>query len=67
MHIASGLTLVRRNPAQSDIAAPRKRGLAWLRTPEQVGAIRAKLRRILPGVILLTALVVLGAWFPMLF
>ena len=67
MHIASGLTLVRREPAQSDIATRRTAQAAWLRTPDQVDAIRVRLRKMLPGAILLTVLVVLGALFPVLF
>jgi hypothetical protein len=70
MHIASGLALVRRDPAQSDKATARTRRvirLGWLRTPEQHGAMRSRLRKILPGAILLTILVVLGAMFPILF
>jgi hypothetical protein len=70
MHIASGLTLVRRNPAQSEIANPpilRPGWLAWPRTPERAVAARAKLARILPGAVLLTALALLGALFPILF
>lgn len=77
MHIASGLTLVRRNPAQSEIATTpqlevtaRNRRPGWSAdwwTPEQIAAARAKLRRILPGAILLTTLVALGALFPILF
>ena len=67
MHIASGLTLVRRDPAQSDIATGRPAGRAWSRTPEQVDAIRGRLRKMLPGATLLTVLVVLGALFPILF
>jgi hypothetical protein len=67
MHIASGLTFVRRHPAQSDSVGQRVGGLAWLRTPEQIDAIRAWLRKKLPGAILLTVLVVLGALFPIVF
>jgi len=67
MHIASGLTFVRRHPAQSDSVGQRVGGLAWLRTPEQIDAIRAWLRKMLPGAILLTMLVVLGALFPIVF
>jgi hypothetical protein len=76
MHIASGLALVRRNPAQSDAAAGQPNtgaatgtaiGLAWRWTPAQVGATRARLRKMLPGAILLMALVLLGALFPVLF
>jgi hypothetical protein len=67
MHIASGLALVRREPSQSDIATGRTRRLAWLRTPGWIAATRARLRKLLPGVILLTVLVVLGALFPILF
>jgi hypothetical protein len=67
MHIASGLTFVRRHPAQSDSVGQRVGGLAWLRTPEQIDAIRAWLRKMLPGAILLTVLVVLGALFPIVF
>ena len=70
MHIASGPALVRRNPAQSDIAnghpepAP---GLTWRWTPDRVDATRARLRKILPGAVLLTVLVLVGALFPILF
>jgi hypothetical protein len=70
MHIASGLALVRRDPDQSDIAAghPRRMGgLAWRWTPDHGGATRGRLRKMLPGAILLTVLVVLGAMFPILF
>jgi hypothetical protein len=70
MHIASGLALVKRNPAQSDIPiarAGRAPRFARFRTPEQTGAIRAWLRKILPGAILLTVLVLLGALFPTLY
>jgi hypothetical protein len=70
MHIASGLALVKRDPSQSDMAAVRTRRVAgprWLPTPEQGDAIRARLRKMLPGAILLTVLVVLGALFPILF
>ncbi len=67
MHIASGLTFVRRNPAQSDVATGRTRRLAWVWTPERATTIRIRLRKMLPGVILLTVLVALGALFPFLF
>jgi hypothetical protein len=70
MHIASGLALVRRDPAQSDIGTARTRRLGWpgwSRTPEQADATRARLRKMLPGAILLAVLVVLGALFPILF
>jgi hypothetical protein len=70
MHIASGLALVRRDPAQSDIATARSGrlgGLVRWPTPERAGAIRTRLRKILPGAILLTVLAALGAMFPILF
>ena len=67
MHIASGLTFVRRDPAQSDVATGRTRRLAWVWTPERATTIRARLRKLLPGVILISMLVVLGAVFPILF
>jgi hypothetical protein len=70
MHIASGLALVRRDPARSDIRTTRARrmpSLVWLRTPEQADATRARLRKMLPGAILLTVLAALGALFPILF
>jgi hypothetical protein len=64
MHIASGLALVRRDPAQSDKATKRVAGLL---TPERASATRARLRKILPGAILLAVLAMLGALFPILF
>jgi hypothetical protein len=70
MHIASGLALVRREPAQSDLAnghptpAP---GLAWRWKPDRLGTTHGRLRKMLPGVILLTVLAALGAMFPILF
>jgi hypothetical protein len=70
MHIASGLALVRRDPAQSDAATARTRRMGWpgwLLTPDQADATRARLRKLLPGTILLTVLVLLGALFPILF
>jgi hypothetical protein len=70
MHIASGLALVRRDPAQSDIATARTRRMGWLGwplKPEQADATRVRLRKMLPGAILLAVLVVLGALFPILF
>jgi hypothetical protein len=67
MHIASGLTFVRRNPAQSDVATSGSARLAWRWTPERSSTIRIRLRKMLPGVILLTVLVALGALFPFLF
>jgi hypothetical protein len=66
MHIASGLALVRRDRVQSDIATARSGRLTWLGAPKQFGATRARLRKMLPGAILLTALVLLGALFPIL-
>jgi hypothetical protein len=80
MHIASGSALVRRNPAQSDVATSDlatsglatghtepAHGLAWRWTPDRVDATRARLLKILPGAFLLTVLVLLGALFPILF
>ena len=70
MHIASGLALVKRDPAQSDRAAARTRrvaGIGRLLTSDQADATRGRLRKILPGAILLTVLVMLGALFPILF
>jgi ATP-dependent exoDNAse (exonuclease V) beta subunit len=68
MHIASGLALVKRDPAQSDIGTAHTRRMARVRwSPEQADALRARLRKMLPGAILLTALVLLGALFPILF
>lgn len=69
MHIASGLTLVRRDPAQSNGHGPedRPRGRTWLPEPEQADALRTRLRKLLPGVILLTLLAALGALFPIVF
>jgi hypothetical protein len=66
MHIGSGLAL-RRDPAQSDVATTRASGLTWLRASVQVAATRARLRKILPGAILLAVLAVLGAMFPIVF
>ncbi len=63
MHIASGLAFVRRETAQSDVVTEAR----WSRTPEQRNVTRAWLRKILPGTILLTVLVLLGALFPILF
>jgi hypothetical protein len=67
MHIASGLTLVRRDPAQSDVPTRRSVRLVWSGTPEQADAFYARLRKILPGAIMLAVLVGLGALFPILF
>jgi hypothetical protein len=64
MHIASGLTLVRRDPAQSDGRTPRR---AWLRILDQAGTTYARVRKMLPGAILLSVLAALGAMFPILF
>ena len=60
MHIASGFALVRREPAQSDVAS-------GLTSPERLNATRTWLRKILPGAILLTVLAALGALFPIVF
>ena len=72
MHIASGLPLVKRNSAQSGIADANAHpepppALAWRWTPGRIDATRARLRKMLPGAILLTALVLLGALFPIVF
>ena len=68
MHIASGLTLVRRNPAQSEISVgQRVAGWPGCGRRSRSTQSRAKLRKILPGAILLTVLVVLGALFPIVF
>jgi hypothetical protein len=67
MHIASGLALVRRDPAQSDRTTGGAARRAWFRTPGQIGASRARLRKMLPGAILLIVLALLGALFPIVF
>lgn len=70
MHIASGLTLVRRNPAQTDIAAARPRRMVWLgrlSAPDRIEATRAKVWKILPGAMVVAGLVLLGALFPLVF
>jgi hypothetical protein len=69
MHIASGLALVRRDPAQSDVGARAWRlpRLEWVRTVGETEAVRPRVRKILPGAILLMVLVVLGALFPIVF
>jgi hypothetical protein len=67
MHIASGLALVRRDPAQSDIATGRVAGSGRLLTPEQADATGSRLRKMLPGAVLLAVLVLLGALFPIVF
>jgi hypothetical protein len=72
MHIASALTLVRREPVQSEVPMPRGRGLAAvapdapLRTPLPIGAAHLRWREALPGTIVLTVLAVLGLVFPIL-
>jgi hypothetical protein len=67
MHIASGLTFVRRDPAQSDVASGHRSRRAWFRRSEQAAGNRYKLGKILPGAIFLAALAALGAMFPILF
>ena len=70
MHIASGLALVRRESAQSDLGtgqAPPAEGLAWRWKPDRPGTTRGRLRTMLPGAILLAVLAGLGAMFPILF
>ncbi|MGD0429968.1 MAG: hypothetical protein ABSA58_02645 [Acetobacteraceae bacterium] len=66
MHIASALTLVRRAPAQSE--AP---GAAPFQTREPTRTVVQTTgiwtRKALPGGILLTVLILLGALLPMVF
>jgi hypothetical protein len=63
MHIASALTVVRRVPVQSDIPVARGH-----RVPGQDRETAAAgWRKIMPGAILLTVLVLLGGLFPFLF
>jgi len=61
MHIASVQTLVRRAPVQSDVLAS-----ARFQAPEQADSTRAWIRKVLPGALLLTVLVLLGGLFPVL-
>jgi hypothetical protein len=68
MHFASTMT-VRREQGSMDVAARRPHPaprLARTKAPA-VGAQAARWRKMLPGAILLTALVALGGLFPFLF
>jgi hypothetical protein len=70
MHIASALTLVRRDSVQSDVAVARGgrvRAAVPFQTPETTSLPRAQMRKLLPGAILVTVLVVIGGLFPILF
>lgn len=70
MHITRGLALVRREPVQSDIPAPRvwaTPDFAGFRAWEQADATRVRVRKLLPGAILLTVLALIGALFPIVF
>jgi hypothetical protein len=58
MHISSALTLVRRAPAQSDTQGPAR---------DNAGPTGGRMRKAVPGLILLTILALLGALFPMIF
>lgn len=66
MHIASGRTLVRRDPAGSDLQSAHG-STAWWGSPERTAAICARVRKLAPGAVVLMVLAVLGALFPMLF
>jgi len=66
MHISSALTLVRRAPVQSEVAMPRGQAVHG-RLPVQAQPSGHWLKRALPGLILLTVLVLLGALFPVIF
>jgi hypothetical protein len=66
MHIANALTLVRRAPAQSEApAAAPFRAAGPTRTASRANGIWT--RKALPGGILLTVLILLGALLPMVF
>jgi hypothetical protein len=69
MRIASVLTVVRRESVQSDLSAARGRLVRDTAPfqPLNPDADRGRLRKLLPGVILLTVLALLGALFPVVF
>jgi len=70
MHVASGLILVGRESVQSDVAAPRGRrapGPAPFQSQQHADPTRARLRKILPGAILLTVLALIGGLVPLIF
>lgn len=66
MHIASGLAVLRRAPSQSDVAVGRSGQRPSLTRLDGV-RLTGRRRRWLPGAILLTLLVAIGAAFPLVF
>ena len=69
MNIASALTVVRRDAVQFDLSAPRG-GLVQETAPFQPSrqdAEHGRIRRLVPGAILLAMLALLGAIFPVIF
>jgi hypothetical protein len=68
MHIASALTVVRRATVQSDSPGSRRLrpGPALVLAPESAALSAAWRRKVLPGAILLTLLILLGGLLPIL-